>query len=141
MNRQRQDCDLWPALSVEDHLVGDDRAGVDMLCRPPVLQPWPRQATEQEKTQSTQEGGKVNKNKCETALTIGDHAIAPRQAGDNDESQRDEPDCTIGQYRIRRRTPACAGAVDEPEPHGIAANGRWQRLIEKRTDHVVAEGL
>src|SRR5712672_367759 len=96
---------------------------------------------EQQEAQSTQQRREVDKNEGETALAVGDHAIAPGQAGDNDKSQRDEADGSIGQYRIGRRTPARAGAVDEPEPHGVAANGRWQRLIKKRPDHVVAEGL
>jgi hypothetical protein len=48
-------------------------------------------------TQPAAEGCEVNNYKCETAFAIVDQAVAPWQAGDDNESQRNQSDGSIGQ--------------------------------------------
>ncbi len=96
---------------------------------------------EQEKAQASEQGGEVDEDQREAAIAVGDHAVAPWQAADDDERERDQPDRAIGQDRIGRRAPSGAGAVDEPQAHRVAADRRGQRLIEERADHVVAKRL
>ena len=72
----------------------------------------PRQITEQEKAQSNQQGDEINQNMREVGCWRS--CRSSRASRDNHKSQRDQPDGSIGQYRIGRH--ASLRRADQPEP-------------------------
>ena len=56
------------------------------------------------------------------------------QARDNNKCQREYASDPINQYRVGRTRPTTALTRKQPDPHAIAANCRWQHLIEECGD-------
>ena len=112
-----------------------------MMRRPPVLQPGPRQRAEQEKSRPAGERREVDQQQRRTAVRIADQVVAPRQAGDDDDGERDQADGAVDENRIGRRAPSGAAARHQPQPHGVAADRGRQRLVEEGSDQVEAHRL
>jgi hypothetical protein len=99
-------------------------------------QPGPSQSPEDEKPDAAGERCEVNEQQCGPAIAVADQIVAPGQARDDDDRERDHADGAVDKDRIGRRAPACAGTCDEPEPHRVAADRGWQRLVEEGPDQV-----
>ncbi len=112
-----------------------------MMRSPPGLQPGPWQPAENEKSHAARECGEIDEQQCGTAIGIADQMIAPRQAGDDDDRQRNQADGAVDEDGIGRRAPAGAAARHQPEPYRVAADRGWQRLVEEGSDQIVAHRL
>ena len=112
-----------------------------MMGCPPALQPRPWQPAENQKSEAAGKRGEIDQQQRGAAVGIGDQIVAPWQARDDDDRKRDQADGAVDEDRIGRRAPAGAGARDQPEPHRVAADRGWQRLIEECADHIVAHRL
>ena len=112
-----------------------------MMRSPPVLQPGPGQHAEQEKSGAAGERGEIDQQQRRAAVGIADQVVAPRQARDDDDRKRDQADGAVDENGIGRRAPSGAAARDQPEPHRVAADRGWQRLVEEGADQIVAHRL
>ena len=130
-----------PRRAAENHPVGDDRAGVNMMRRPPALQPWPWQAPEYQKSYAGGERRKVDQQQGRAAVRVCNQLIAPGQARHDHDRERNEADRAVDEDRIGRRAPAGAAARHQPQPHRVAADRGGQRLVEERADQVEAGRL
>ena len=74
-------------------------------------------------------------------MRIADQAVAPRQARDDDDRERDQADGAVDEDGIGRRAPSGAAARHQPEPHRVAADRGRQRLVEERPDQIEAHRL
>ena len=108
---------------------------------PPALQPGPWQPAENEKSDAARERGEIDQQQRRSSVGIGDQTVAPWQARDDDDRERDQADCAVDEDGIGGRAPAGAAARDQPEPHRVAADRGRQRLVEKRSDQIEAHRL
>ena len=106
--------------------------------RPPCPEPGPWQSAEHQKSRAGGQCREIDQQQRRTAVRIADQIIAPGQARDDDDRQRNQADGAIDENRIGRRSPSGAAARDQPEPHRIAADRGGQRLVEEASDHVVS---
>ena len=138
---KRQHRDLRTVGRAEQHAVGDDRTGVDVVGAPPVLQPRPLQPAEQQKSEAAAKGCEIDEKQGRPAVRIGDQAVTPGQARDDHHRERDQADGAVDEDRIGRGPPAVAAAGHQPQPDRVAADRGGQRLVEEGSDHVEAHGL
>src|ERR1700704_1020137 len=115
MNKYRQHCNGRSMLAAEDDPVRDHRAGVKMMRSPPALQPGPRQPAENEKSHAARERGEIDEQQRRPASGIADKPIAPWQARNDDDRERDQADRAVDEDGIGRRAPPGAAACDQPE--------------------------
>ena len=141
MHQQRQHRDFRAVNAAEQHAIGDHRTGVDVVGAPPVLQPRPRQPAEQKKSEAAGKGCEIDEQQRRPAVRIGDQAVAPGQARDDDHRERDQADGAVDEDGIGRGPPAVAAARHQPQPDRVAADRGGQRLVEEGSDHVEAHRL
>src|SRR3984957_15204503 len=109
-----------------------------MMRSPPGLQPGPPQPAKNEKSDAARKCGEIDEEQRGTAIRIADQMIAPGQAGDDNDRQRDQADGAVNEDGIGRRAPAGAAARHQPEPYRVAADRGWQRLVEEGADQIIA---
>ncbi len=141
VHKYRQHRNRWSALAAEEDPVGDHRAGVKMVRRPPALQPGPAQPAKNEKSHSARERREIDKQQRRPAARITDKAVAPWQACNDDDGKRDQADCAVDEDGIGRCAPSGAAAGDQPESYGVAADRGWQGLVEECSDQIEAHRL
>jgi hypothetical protein len=102
------------------------------------LGPWARLNSTRE---TAGKGCEVDEQKRRPAVGIGNQAIAPGQAGNDNHGKRNQANRTVDEDRIGRCPPPGARPRDEPQPHRVTTDRGRQRLIEEGSDHIEAHRL
>jgi hypothetical protein len=100
----------------------------------PSIEPLPKMCPDQQEDRRARDHAATDHQQDRACDPIVDKFKRPRQACDDNECQHEYTHDPVNQYRIGRNRPARAFAGEKPYARAVAANCRWQDLIEKCGD-------